>query len=113
MKSLLFVAMSIKIARDYKPKIVEKHFSEITKLSRAEARQIKAKQQNNYRILFGTTYNLLLPNMRSLIKKHLLSCILIVILNTYFRFLREMEILKKYYLHHCILKTKIKINFMS
>ena len=72
MKSLLFVAMSIKIARDYKPKIVEKHFSEITKLSRAEARQIKAKQQNNYRILFGTTYNLLLPNMRSLIKKHLL-----------------------------------------
>ena len=28
------------IARDYKPKVVEKHFSEISKLRRAEARQI-------------------------------------------------------------------------
>ena len=33
------------IARDYKPKVVEKHFSEISKLTRAEARQIKPKQQ--------------------------------------------------------------------
>ena len=32
------------IARDYKPKVVEKHFSEISKLTRAEARQIKPKQ---------------------------------------------------------------------
>ena len=31
------------IARDYKPKVVEKHFSEISKLSRAEARHIKHK----------------------------------------------------------------------
>ena len=59
------------IARDYKSKVVEKHFSEISKLSRAEARQIKPKQQANGRILFAKTYNPMLPNMRSLIKKHL------------------------------------------
>ena len=59
------------IARDYKPKVVEKHFSEISNLTRAEARQIKPKQQDNDRILFATTYNPMLPNMRSLIKKHL------------------------------------------
>ena len=45
------------IARDYKPKVVEKHFSKISKLTRAEARQIKPKQQANDRILFATTYN--------------------------------------------------------
>ena len=43
------------IARDYKPKVVEKYFSEISKLTRAEARQIKPKQQANDRILFATT----------------------------------------------------------
>ena len=59
------------IARDYKPKVVEKYFSEISKLTRAEARQIKPKQQTNERILFAATYNLTLPNMRSLFKKHL------------------------------------------
>ena len=48
-------------ARIYKPKAVEKHFSEISKLSRAEARRIKLKQQANDRILFATTYNLVLP----------------------------------------------------
>ena len=31
------------IARDYKPKNVEKHFCEISKLTRAEAREIKPK----------------------------------------------------------------------
>ena len=40
-------------------------------MSRAEARQVKLKQQANDRILFATTYNSMLPNMRSLIKKHL------------------------------------------
>ena len=59
------------IARDYKPEVVEKHFSEISKLSRAEARQIKPKQQTNDQILFATTYNPMLPNMRSLVKKRL------------------------------------------
>ena len=34
-------------AREYKPKIVEKYLSEISKLSRAEAGQIKPKQQAN------------------------------------------------------------------
>ena len=60
------------IARQCKPKVVEKHFNPISKLSRAEARQIKPKQQANDRILFATTYYSMLPNIRSLIKKHLL-----------------------------------------
>ena len=40
-------------------------------MSRAEARQIKPKQQANDRILFATTYNPMLPNLRGLINKHL------------------------------------------
>ena len=40
-------------------------------ISRAEARQIKPKQHANDQILFATTYNPMLPNMKSLIKKHL------------------------------------------
>ena len=60
------------IVRDCKPKVVEKHLSEISKLSRAEARQIKPKQQANDQILLPTTYNPMLPNMRrSLIKKYM------------------------------------------
>lgn len=51
------------MARNYKPKIVEKHFSDIPKLSRVQARQIKPKQQANGRILFATTYNPMLPNI--------------------------------------------------
>ena len=41
------------------------------KLPRAEARQIKPKEQANDRILFGRTYNPMLSNMRILIKKYL------------------------------------------
>ena len=59
------------IARDYEPKVVEQHFNDISKLSRNEARKIKPKSQANDQILFTTTYNPMLPNMRSLIKKHL------------------------------------------
>ena len=58
-------------AREHYPKVVEKPFSEIYKLSRAEARRIKPKQQANDQILFATTYNHMLPNMRSLIKKQM------------------------------------------
>ena len=109
MKSLLFVGMSIKnyfIARNYKPKVVEKQFREISKLLRAEARQIKPKQQANDRILFAITYNPMLPNLRGLIKKHLpvlhsgsdLKTCSRKILSL--RFLREINILKKYYFYH-------------
>ena len=42
------------IAREDKPKVAEKHFSESSKLSRAEARQTKPKQQTNDRVLFPT-----------------------------------------------------------
>ena len=53
------------IARDYEPKVAEHHFKDISKLL------IKPKGQANDQILFATTYNPMLPNMRSLIKKHL------------------------------------------
>ena len=59
------------IARDYEPEVVEHHFKDISKLSRNEARKIKPKGQANNQILFATTYNPMLPNMRSVIKKHL------------------------------------------
>ena len=58
-------------ARYHKYNVVERHFSEISKCSRAEVRQVKPKQQANDRILFATIYNPMLPNIRSLIKKYL------------------------------------------
>ena len=62
-------------ARECKSKVVQKHFSETSKLSRAEARQIKPKQQANARILFATTYNPMLPNMRSMIDWERPACL--------------------------------------
>ena len=53
-------------ARECKSKVVQKHFRETFKLSRAEAREIKPKQQANAPILFATTYNPMLPNMRNM-----------------------------------------------
>ena len=56
----------------------------------------------------------MLPNRRSLIKKHLPVLHSDSHLKTYFqkilsvRFLREIEIFNKYYLHHFILKIKMK-----
>ena len=38
------------IARENKPKVVEKHFSESSKLSRVEAKQTKPKQQTSDRV---------------------------------------------------------------
>ena len=125
MKSLLFVATSKKITylitREYKPKVVEKHFSKICRLSRAEIRQIKSKQQANDWILLAIIYNPMLPKIRGLIKKHFPSLhsdsdLKIISLKTctvkYVRFLSEKEILEKSYLHHCMLKIKMKRNFM-
>ena len=54
------------ITKEYKLKVAEKHFSKIFKLSIAEARQTKPKQQVTIRLPFALIYN-----MRSLIKKHL------------------------------------------
>ena len=62
-------------ARECKSKVVQEHFSETSKLSRAEARQIKPKQQANPRILFATTYNHMLPNMRSMIDWETPACL--------------------------------------
>ena len=106
------------IAGNYKPKVVEKHFSEISKLSRAGARQVKP---NRLMTEFCLQQHIILCYQiwETWLRNTYLSCTLIVILEIYFRkvlsvrFLREIEILKKYYLHHCILKIKRKINLMS
>ena len=61
----------------------------------------------------------MLPNMRSLIKKHLPVLYSDSDLKNVFpensicTVLREIEFLKKYYLHHCTLKIKMKRNLMS
>ena len=60
------------IARDYKPDKVKNQYSDIKKLTRAEARKPKL-----FRTTFSiscnliTQYNPLLPNLETIIKKHL------------------------------------------
>ena len=60
------------IATDYKPRKVRKQFSDIKNISREEARQPKTHNQR-----FSTScnlimqYNPLLPNIKTIIKKHL------------------------------------------
>ena len=101
------------IARDYEPEVVEHHFKDISKLSRDEARKIKPKGQANDQILFATTYNPMLPNMRSLIKKHLpilhsdTNLKNIFPENSICTVLKEIEISKKYYLRHYIPNVKM------
>ena len=59
------------IARDYNPKLVEKHFKDISTISRSEARKARPKQQIGNKVMFITTYNPCLPDIKGLIKKHL------------------------------------------
>ena len=107
------------IAREYKSSVVEKQFRKISKSPKAVTRQIKLNQKTNDRILFATTYNPVLPNMRGLIKKHLPVLHSDGDLKNIFpktsicTVFKRNRNLKKYYLHHCILKVKVKINLMS
>ena len=60
------------IARDYKPRKVRKQFSDIRNISREEARQPKPHNKRfSTSCNLITQYNLLLPNIKTIIKKHL------------------------------------------
>ena len=61
------------IARDYKPSIVNKHFAHVSTLSRQQARQksTKRKSQVSKNVKLVMKYNLRLPDLNSLLKKHL------------------------------------------
>ena len=60
------------VVRDYKPsKVKKKHFSNFSSISREEAR--RPKYNNNFSASCNliTQYNPLLPNFKTIIKKHL------------------------------------------
>ena len=60
------------IARDYKPRKVRKQFSDIRNISREEARQRKTHNERfSSSCNLITQYNPLLPNIKTIIKKHL------------------------------------------
>ena len=59
------------IARDHKPSIVKKQFSEVKKKTRSEARQKQTKQDKMSDLKFITTYNPALPNFHNIIQNNL------------------------------------------
>ena len=61
------------IARDYKPSIVNKHFAHVLTLSRQQARQKSTnwKSQVSKNVKLIMKYNLRLPGVNSLLKKHM------------------------------------------
>ena len=61
------------IARDYKPSIVNKHFAHVSTLSRQEARQksTNRKIQVSRNVKLIMKYNPRLPDLNSLLKKHM------------------------------------------
>ena len=59
------------IARDYKPRKVRKQFSDIRNISREEARQPETHNERfSTSCNFIMQYNPLLPNIKTIIKKH-------------------------------------------
>ena len=61
------------IARDYKPSIVNKHFAHVSTLSRQQARQKSThrKSQVSKNVKLIMKYNPRLPDLNSLLKKHM------------------------------------------
>ena len=59
------------IARDHKPSIVKKQFSEVKKKTRSEARQKQTKKDKVSGLKFITTYNPALSNIRNIIQNNL------------------------------------------
>ena len=61
------------IARDYKPSIVNKHFAHVLTLSRQQARQksTNRKSQVSKNVKLIMKYNPGLPDLNSLLKKHM------------------------------------------
>ena len=59
------------VARDYKPSKVKKQFSDVRNISREEARRPKNNNNISASCNLITQYNPLLPNIKTIIKKHL------------------------------------------
>ena len=59
------------LARDYKPSLADKQFKKISKISRENARKSKLKTNQVSKIKFVTKYNLRLPKIDGIIKKHI------------------------------------------
>ena len=59
------------IARDHKPSMVKKQFSEVKKKTRSEARQKQTKQDKVSDLKLITTYNPALPNIHNIIQNNL------------------------------------------
>ena len=59
------------IARDHKPSIVKKQFSEVKKKTRSESRQKQTKEDKVSDLKFITTYNPALPNIHNIIQNNL------------------------------------------
>ena len=59
------------IARDHKPSIVKKQFSEVKKKTRSETRQKQTKQDKVSDLKFITTYNPALSNIHNIIQNNL------------------------------------------
>ena len=57
-------------ARDHKPFIVKKQFSEVKKKTRSETRQKQTKQDKVSDFKFITTYNPALPNIHNIIQSN-------------------------------------------
>ena len=66
-----FVMTYLLLARDYKPSLVDKQFQEVSKITRAEAGAKRPKNKQISKIKFSTTYNLSLPKINGIIRKHL------------------------------------------
>ena len=73
MRNLKSILQNIKtIARDYKPGKVKKQFSDIKKLTREEAKKTKLlKTTFSTSCNLITQHNLLFPNLKTIIRKHL------------------------------------------
>ena len=59
------------LARDYKPSLVDEQFKKISKLSREDVGKSKQKTNQVNKIKFVTKYNLRLPKIDGIIKKHI------------------------------------------
>ena len=59
------------IAREHKPSLVKKQFSEVRKKTRAEARQKQNRKEKVSDVKLITTYNPALPNINKIIKNNL------------------------------------------
>ena len=59
------------VPRDYKPSKVKKQFSDVRNISREEARRPKNNNNISASCNLITQYNPLLPNIKTIIKKHL------------------------------------------